>query len=84
TKIYEACTFQDLTGQRVNKVIKILKEVDARIARMLQLFGGDAAVTALPRRDERTGDERLLNGPQLPDQAPSQDDIDALFANGKP
>lgn len=84
TKIYEACTFQDLTGQRVNKVIKILKEVDARIGRMLQLFGGDAAVTAIPRRDERAGDERLLNGPQLPDQAPSQDDVDALFANSKP
>lgn len=85
TKIYEACNFQDLTGQRVNKVIKILKEVDARIARMLQLFGGEAAAaTSIPRRDERAGDERLLNGPQLPDQAPSQDDIDALFANSKP
>ena len=76
TKIYEACNFQDLTGQRVRKVIRLLAEIDAGIHTILRLFGkgGQAA----PKR-ERSEDEKLLNGPQLPDTAPSQDDIDALF-----
>ena len=35
TKIYEACNFQDLTGQRVGKVIKTLNEIDSRIAQYM-------------------------------------------------
>lgn len=82
-KIYEACNFQDLTGQRIKKVIKILVEIDARIHTMLELFGGRDAQAGSVGREALTEDEKLLNGPQLPDQAPSQDDIDALFGNGK-
>lgn len=81
TKIYEACNFQDLTGQRVTKVIKMLTEIDARINHLLGYFGGAGGVAEAA--DQRSGDHRLLNGPQLPTQAPSQADIDALFAGPK-
>ena len=32
-----------------------------------------------PEGDTRTGDERLLNGPQMPDKAITQSDIDKLL-----
>lgn len=85
TRIYEACTFQDLTSQRVRKVIKILEEIDSRIHNMVKLFDVNAAAKkpGVAKVDTRTEDEKLLNGPQLPGQAPTQADVDALFANVK-
>jgi chemotaxis protein CheZ len=84
-KIYEACNFQDLTGQRLTKVITVLDEIDRRIGNVLKLFGeadGDfTPSTVIPLNTPATGDASLLNGPQLPGSAPSQADIDALFGN---
>jgi chemotaxis protein CheZ len=82
-KIFEACNFQDLTGQRITKVVSTLKFIETHIIRMMEIWGGidafkDYAPTA---RAERDGDRKLLNGPKLesdPGHA-SQDDIDALF-----
>lgn len=41
TKIYEACNFQDITGQRISKVVKTLKYIDAKIDAMLGVFGDE-------------------------------------------
>lgn len=85
TKIYEACNFQDITGQRLSKVIKILDEIDLRIKTLLKLFGNQVhLVSNKPAKTGANNDKDLLNGPQLPDHAPSQADIDALFASYKP
>ncbi len=88
TKIYEACNFQDLTGQRLNKVMKTLGEVDRRISRITQLFGASATPVAADNPGDNVVDlhdeRKLLNGPQLPGQAPSQSDVDALFSSLKP
>jgi len=88
TKIYEACNFQDLTGQRLSKVIKMIDEIDARINNLLKLSGkqvtssGQGKLEIVKPAPGNSG--HLLSGPQLPDAAPSQADIDALFASGKP
>lgn len=81
TSIYEACNFQDITGQRISKIVSVLKEVDATVASLLDSLNLppvilNAGASAGP---SRTGDEALLNGPQMPDAAPNQADIDALF-----
>ncbi|MCG8511226.1 MAG: protein phosphatase CheZ, partial [Rhodospirillales bacterium] len=41
TKIYEACGFQDITGQRINKVVKTLNEIEARVDALVQAFGSE-------------------------------------------
>lgn len=82
TKIYEACNFQDITCQRLSKVIKILDEIDSRINNVLKLFGPQLADDTTNLKPAEGS--QLLNGPQLPDTAPSQADIDALFADFKP
>jgi len=81
TRIYEACNFQDITGQRITKVVQTLKFIDAKVEALLKALGeeihhenGDGAVADLD--DEKA----LLNGPQLPHNAIDQDEIDRLLS----
>jgi chemotaxis protein CheZ len=86
-RIFEACNFQDLAGQRISKVLATLKFIDERIARMMEIWGGieafrDYTVAALAERQQGSV---LLNGPKLegdPGHA-SQADIDALFSKSE-
>ena len=81
--IFEACNFQDLTGQRINKVMNTMKFVEHHINVMMDIWGGVDAIKAHAPAvtDDRVGEARLLNGPKMDgdlDHA-SQDDIDAMF-----
>ncbi len=89
TKIYEACGFQDITGQRISKVVGALKEIEIRVDAIVATFndGGERAAqtnpgaadpAAQPDADTHQAGE-VLEGPRHPDQANNQDDIDALF-----
>jgi len=40
TRIYEACSFQDITGQRITKVVATLKTIEAKVASIVTAFGG--------------------------------------------
>jgi chemotaxis protein CheZ len=81
TKIYEACSFQDITGQRITKVVGTLKTIEDKVARIIATFGHKTADLALPPPAALTPEEELLNGPQLPQQAMGQSDIDRLMAS---
>ncbi len=76
--IFQACTFQDITGQRITQVVTSLKFLDQRINALLTLWGRNELAEA-PPAIPKTSDGGLVNGPQLKGQAISQDDIDALF-----
>lgn len=96
TRIFEACSFQDITGQRIGKVVRALREIETKIDDLLGVFGEETEEQRAERLARRqaaphsAGDEGqdaisdadLLDGPQLPENAISQDDIDALFADG--
>ena len=81
--IFEACNFQDLTGQRISKVMGTMKFIENHISVMMEIWGGVDAIKAhaAPIVDAREGDAKLLNGPKLDGDVghASQDDIDALF-----
>ncbi len=81
--IFEACNFQDLTGQRISKVMATMKFIEHHITVMMDIWGGVDAIKAhAPGAvDDRVGDARLLNGPKLAGDTghASQDDIDAMF-----
>ena len=79
TKIYESCSFQDITGQRITKVISTLKTIEAAVARIVMTFGR----TTVEQQDQPpvSPSESLLNGPQLPTNAMHQTDIDKLLAS---
>jgi len=81
--IFEACNFQDLTGQRISKVMATMRFIEARINVMMDIWGGVDAIKAHAPAlvDTRDDDAKLLNGPKLADDEGhvSQNDIDALF-----
>jgi chemotaxis protein CheZ len=85
TRIYEASSFQDLTGQRVTKVVNVLKHIEIELDKIVTIFGAElrksasAAKTSKP--DDKRADAALLNGPQLTGQGVSQAEIDALLAS---
>jgi chemotaxis protein CheZ len=79
--IYEACSFQDLAGQRIAKAIGIMHMVEEQLADMLvrcNRSGCAAEAAPEPAPAENGG---LLSGPKLYGEAghASQHDIDAIF-----
>ena len=80
TTIYESCNFQDLTGQRITKVVKVLKVIEERVDTLVKVFGANIDEES-KRPKEIVTDDDLLNGPQLPDAAKDQAEIDRLMAS---
>jgi len=88
TRIYEACNFQDITGQRITKVVRTLKHIEERVSAMLSAFGEDTAKQAERSAEApaaapagKPDEKDLLHGPQLPDDAKKQAEIDAILAS---
>ncbi len=78
--VFEACAFQDITGQRVTKIVKSVSYVEERVNALRSIWGDDELNAIVAGAEEmRTEDEKLLNGPQAASDAISQDDIDKLF-----
>jgi chemotaxis protein CheZ len=83
TRIYEACNFQDVTGQRINKVVITLKYIEQKIDALLGAFGEGIsdlqkrAMSASPLDEHK----HLMQGPALPKEANNQADIDAILAS---
>ena len=85
-QVYEACSFQDLTGQRITRVVKSLKFVEERVNAMVRMWGKEELERLIDDLDEDEpapaavdADEALLHGPQRANVAISQADIDKLF-----
>ena len=81
-EIIESCSFQDLAGQRVSKVVGSLRHVERtglpaspRSWAFNDADGGPQEETA----EEKRNREQLLNGPAIGGPETSQDDIDAMF-----
>lgn len=78
--VFEACSFQDITGQRIHKVARSVTYVEARVNSLVDIMG-KKEMTKIKVEDDhvKSEDEELMNGPQLNGQGLSQDDIDQLF-----
>jgi chemotaxis protein CheZ len=79
-RIYEACNFQDLAGQRIGKVIAMLMTVEERLVAMIQRHSGAGAQPV--HASKLAPSTELINGPRLDGASgdASQLDIDAMFA----
>jgi chemotaxis protein CheZ len=80
--IFEACSFQDITGQRIGRVLEALVQIEKRLNRFAKAVKvRDSADGPDPEEALRQARREvlLLNGPQNEDVAVKQDDIDALF-----
>jgi len=84
-RIIEACSFQDITGQRITKVVETLTFIDNRLDNIHKTWGAVAAGGA-EASDEAAPDDdsALLTGPQLDGEGIDQDTVDALLDEAPP
>src|SRR5690242_21926944 len=80
-RVYEACNFQDLAGQRIGKVIATLMTVEEELADMIERCGtgiGPVRQATAPEPNSIS----LINGPRLDGDSghATQQDIDLMFA----
>jgi chemotaxis protein CheZ len=73
-EIFEACSFQDLTGQRIRRALEHLQRVEGTISEMVERSGAHPVERARPDTIKATA-EITGYGPDL-----SQVEIDKLFA----
>ena len=89
TKIYEACTFQDITGQRINKVVTALQHIEGRVDRLIAALDIKTDKPTAAKKEQKinkgeakgVGNGDLLEGPQLKGQGSSQAEVDDLLAS---
>ncbi len=80
TLLFEACNFQDVTGQRIANVAETLDLVQAHLGSLMQIWGDIANLEEKAKTSMRAANE-FLNGPPLAGDEGhySQGEIDALF-----
>ena len=82
--VFEACSFQDITGQRIRKVVRTLGWIEERLgqlSRKLKIADVDGDDDHLAEsEDERRRRELILHGPQMKGEGVSQDYVDDVFA----
>ena len=81
TRIFEACNFQDVTGQRLTKVVNTLKFIEERILKIIDIWGEDSFDGFTPPEEPRGLDNLDRTLVTATDQAErvSQDEVDKLF-----
>lgn len=82
THIFETSSFQDITGQRVTKVVTTLKYLEEKLMILADAIGDTDSHLTVEKESENMcpdSNENLLQGPQSSSMANDQDAIDALF-----
>lgn len=80
--IFEACSFQDITGQRISKVVRSLQFIEERVNALINMWGSDSLADADVDDKPIDFEKSLLNGPQLQGKGVSQKDVDAMLGGG--
>lgn len=86
TELFQASSFQDLTGQRITKVMRTLGHLEERLNALADAIGDEYIK---PHEDKIEVDDQgvakddtdLLHGPQLEGEGNSQAEIDAILAS---
>lgn len=82
-RIFEACSFQDITGQRVSKVVQTLATIEERLNGLQKTWGTDMPDMPEIAEPAPSGEAALLNGPALAGEGIDQSAVDALLSGHK-
>ncbi len=83
-EIFEACSFQDITGQRISKVVGTLVHIESKISSLADALGSalSEAIDEEETAEEKRKRELILNGPALEGQGIDQSDVDDILSDG--
>jgi chemotaxis protein CheZ len=84
--LFEACSFQDITGQRIAKVVETLQHIEERVSRFAEVMQAKDLDGFMSDREKAANARRerlLVNGPQMTGEAIAQNDVDSLLG-GQP
>jgi len=83
-RLFEACSFQDITGQRVSKVVHSLKFVEERVNAVIVTWGKDELNKVVVEiKEDEDEYKKFLHGPQLPGKGVDQSEVDKLLAQSE-
>jgi len=81
--IFEACSFQDITGQRISKVVETLAHIDERVSELVKLLGiTEDQIQAAQKKGTAEKHDPLARGPSLEGEGIDQSTVDALLDDG--
>lgn len=86
-RIFEACSFQDITGQRISKVVHTLTHIEDRVLELRNLMGisEQELQEAREENEANSADQRpdkdLLRGPALSGEGIDQSAVDDLMGD---
>lgn len=82
SSIYEACNFQDLTGQRIKKIRDVLQDIERRVMHLVIVFGLEGRGKDLTEEERKAlmTEADLLKGPNKEGDGLDQDDIDDILS----
>ena len=82
-EIFEACSFQDITGQRISKVVNALNIIDQRVSTFVDRLKihDMEEVQREETEAERRRRELILHGPQHEGEGVDQNEVDAMLAD---
>jgi len=85
--IFEACNFQDITGQRLTRVEEMLRHIELSVTRAMAVLGDADAIersselSDVVEQEDSRKEEHILHGPQDAGIANSQEEIDKILAS---
>jgi chemotaxis protein CheZ len=82
-RVFEACSFQDVIGQRIAKVVETLQQIEQRVSRFAEAMRAKD-LSGFIDQHERSRTERknrfMLNGPAREGEGIAQAQVDQLLA----
>lgn len=86
-QIFEACSFQDITGQRISKVVSTLSHIEQRVKDLRDLMGVTDEHIEAAQSDEANpaahSTDELARGPSLEGEGIDQNEVDSLLDGQK-
>lgn len=85
--VFEACSFQDITGQRIAKVVETLQHIESRVSRFAAAIRTQDIAGPLTEQECSVAERKarlLIHGPQLDGNGIDQNEVDAVLGTVAP
>ena len=82
-RVFEACSFQDITGQRIAKVVETLQQIEQRVSRFVEAMCAKDLSGFIDEQERKRAERKnrfMLNGPAREGEGIAQAQVDQIFS----